>query len=151
MKDVVNTNYPHANFKVATLDSDYLHYLESVAKSKMTCDFLNKTLQPRFRADVVGYTGFVSIADVTHLHQFDSACKEKLYYISQAEDHIFLDFMSKFDYDKGLNEEQVEFLKSNDVEIELIKNMLELTASVEDLESLADKITLLADFLKDFE
>lgn len=151
MKDVVNTNYPHVSFKAAPLDSDYLHYLEAVAKSQMTCDFLNKTLQPRFRADVVGYTGFVSIVDVTRLHQFDSACREKLYYISQAEDHIFLDFMSKFDYDKGLNEEQVEFLKSNDVEIEIIKNMLELTASVEDLESLADKITLLADFLKDFE
>lgn len=151
MKDVVNTNYPHVSFKAAPLDSDYLHYLEAVAKSQMTCDFLNKTLQPRFRADVVGYTGFVSIADVTRLHQFDSACREKLYYISQAEDHIFLDFMSKFDYDKGLNEEQVEFLKSNDVEIEIIKTMLELTASVEDLESLADKITLLADFLKDFE
>lgn len=151
MKDVVNTNYPHVSFKAAPLDSDYLHYLEAVAKSQMTCDFLNKTLQPRFRADVVGCTGFVSIVDVTRLHQFDSACREKLYYISQAEDHIFLDFMSKFDYDKGLNEEQVEFLKSNDVEIEIIKNMLELTASVEDLESLADKITLLADFLKDFE
>ena len=138
-------------FKTNSLDSDYLHYLETVAKSQMTCDFLNKTLYPRFRADTIGYTGVVSIADVTRLHQFDSACKEKLYYISQAEDHIFLDFMSKFDYDKGLNEEQVEFLKSNDVEIEIIKNMLELTTSVEDLESLADKITLLADFLKDFE
>lgn len=138
-------------FKTNSLDSDYLHYLETVAKSQMTCDFLNKTLQPRFRTDVVGYTGCVSIADVTRLHQFDSACKEKLYYISQIEDHIFLDFMSKFDYDKGLTDEQVEFLKSNDVEIEIIKNMLELTTSVEDLESLADKITLLADFLKDFE
>lgn len=138
-------------FKTNSLDSDYSHYLETVAKSQMTCDFLNKTLQPRFRTDVVGYTGFVSITDVTRLHQFDSACKEKLYYISQAEDHIFLDFMSKFDYDKGLTDEQVEFLKSNDVEIEIIKNMLELTTSVEDLESLADKITLLADFLKDFE
>lgn len=138
-------------FKTNSLDSDYLHYLETVAKSQMTCDFLNKTLQPRFRTDVVGYTGFVSIVDVTCLHQFDSALREKLYYISQAEDHIFLDFMSKFDYDKGLTDEQVEFLKSNDVEIEIIKNMLELTTSVEDLESLADKITLLADFLKDFE
>lgn len=138
-------------FKTNSLDSDYLHYLETVAKSQMTCDFLNKTLQPRFRTDVVGYTGFVSIVDVTCLHQFDSALREKLYYISQSEDHIFLDFMSKFDYDKGLTDEQVEFLKSNDMEIEIIKNMLELTTSVEDLESLADKITLLADFLKDFE
>lgn len=98
-------------FKTNSLDSDYLRYLEAVAKSQMTCDFLNKTLQPRFRTDVVGYTGFVSIADVTRLHQFDSACKEKLYYISQAEDHVFLDFISKFDYEKGLTDEQVDFFR----------------------------------------
>lgn len=138
-------------FKTNSLDSDYLRYLEAAAKSQMMCDFLNKNLYPRFRSEVICYTGIVSIADVTRLHQFDSACKEKLYYISQAEDHIFLDFMSKFDYDKGLTDEQVEFLESNDVEIEIFKNMLELTASVKDLESLKDKITLLADFLKDFE
>lgn len=138
-------------FKTNSLDSDYLCYLEDVAKSQMMCNFLNKNLYPRFRSEVIGYTGAVSIVDVTRLHQFDSACKEKLYYIAQAEDHIFLDFISKFDYDKGLTDEQVEFLESNDVEIEIFKNMLELTASVKDLESLKDKITLLADFLKDFE
>lgn len=138
-------------FKTNSLDSNYSRYLEAVAKSQMTCDFLNKTLYPRFRADTIGYTGVVSIVDVTCLHQFDSALREKLYYISQAEDHIFLDFISKFDYEKGLTDEQVDFLESNGTEIEIIKNMLELTTSVEDLESLADKITLLADFLKDFE
>lgn len=121
MKDNTNANHPSVNFKAVPPDSNYSRYLEAVAKSQMTCDFLNKTLYPRFRADTIGYTGVVSIVDVTRLHQFDSACKEKLYYISQAEDHIFLDFMSKFDYDKVLNEEQVEFLKSNDVEIEIIK------------------------------
>lgn len=138
-------------FKTNNLDSDYLHYLEAVAKSQMMCDFLNKNLYPRFRSTVIGYTGVVSVVDATRLHQFDSTCKEKLYYITQAEDHIFLDFMSKFDYEKGLTDEQVEFLESNDVEIEIFKNMLELTASVKDLEILKDKITLLADFLKDFE
>lgn len=151
MKDVANTNHPSVNFKAVLLDSDYLRYLEAAAKSQMMCDFLNKNLYPRFRSNVICYTGVVSVVDVTRLHQFDFTHKEKLYYITQAEDHIFLDFMSKFDYDKGLSEEQVEFLKSNDVEIEIIENMLELTASVEDLESLTDKITLLADFLKDFE
>lgn len=138
-------------FKTNNLDSDYLCYLEAAAKSQMMCDFLNKTLYPRFRADTIGYTGVVSIVDITRLHQFDSTCEEKLYYITQAEDHIFLDFRSKFDYEKGLTDEQVEFLASNDVEIEIFKNMLELTAHVKDLESLKDKITLLADFLKDFE
>ena len=138
-------------FKTNSLDSDYLRYLETVAKSQMMCDFLNKNLYPRFRADVVGYTGVVSIVDVTRLHQFDSALKEKLYYVTQAEDHIFLDFISKFDYEKGLSDEQIEFLESNGMEIEIIKNMLELTTSVKDLESLKDKLTLLADFLKDFE
>lgn len=151
MKDNTNANHPSVNFKAVLPDSNYSRYLEAVAKSQMTCDFLNKTLYPRFRADTIGYTGVVSIVDVTCLHQFDSALREKLYYISQAEDHIFLDFISKFDYEKGLTDEQVDFLESNDTEIEIIKNMLELTTSVEDLESLADKITLLADFLKDFE
>ena len=151
MKDVANTNHPSVNFKAVLLESDYLRYLEVVAKSQMMCDFLNKNLYPRFRSNVIGYTGVVSIADVTRLHQFDSARREKLYYISQAEDHIFLDFISKFDYEKGLTDEQVDFLESNDTEIEIFKNTLNLTASVEDLESLKDKITLLADFLKDFE
>ena len=151
MKEITNTNHPPVNFKAVLPDSDYLRYLEAVAKSQMMCDFLNKNLYPRFRSNVISYTGVVSISDVTRLHQFDSACKEKLYCITQAEDHIFLDFISKFDHDKGLTDEQVEFLESNDVEIEIIKNTLELTASVKDLENLKDKITLLADFLKDFE
>ena len=118
-------------------------------KSRIVYAHLEKHLQSRFEIELLPMTMTISVKDNLCLSHFESNVKN--YTIASIGDYIRLDFMSKFDYDKGLTDEQVEFLKSNDVEIEIIKNMLELTTSVEDLESLADKITLLADFLKDFE
>lgn len=149
MKEITNTNHPPVNFKAVLPDSDYLRYLATVAKNQMLCNFLNKTLSRRFRADVISGTGLVSIVDITRLHQFDSEDKRKVYHVTQIDDVIRLCFKSNFDPDKDLDIEKVKILEANNVEIEIFNNRLYLTSFVFDRKDLNDKIVLLADFLKE--
>lgn len=116
--------------------------------SRLVYDYLSAHLSARFNLKLLPYTGTISVEDVSCFSHFEFMTKQ--YYITATDDCVRLDFRSKFDYEKGLTDEQIQFLESNDVEIEIFKNLLNLTVRVDDLESLTDKITLLADFLKDF-
>lgn len=149
MKEITNTNHPPVNFKAVFPDSDYLRYLATVAKNQMLCDFLNKTLPSRFRADLSQYAGLISIVDLDCLDQFGSEDKNKVYHVTQIDDVIRLGFKSNFDPDEDFDPEQVKILESNNVEIEIFNNRLYLTSLVFDREDLNDKIILLADFLKE--
>lgn len=149
MLEMTPTKEMLVNARTFRTDQEYLSYLESVAKSQMLCDFLNKTLSSRFRADVLQYMGLISIVDITCLHQFDSEDKRKVYHVAQIDDVIRLCFKSNFDPDKDLDIEKVKILEANNVEIEIFNNRLYLTSFVFDRKDLNDKIILLADFLKE--
>lgn len=117
--------------------------------SRLVYDYLADHLSARFNIKLLPYTGTISVEDVSCLSHFGAMTKRC--YIAALDDHIRLDFRSKYDYEKGLTDEQIKFLESNKVDIEIFKDQLNLTSFVEDLESLTDKIALLADFLKDFK
>ena len=137
------------NAKTFRTEQEYLAYLESVEKTQILLDFLNKTLPFRFRADLSQYARLISIVDLDRPDQFDSEDKNKVYHVTQIDDVIRLGFKSNFDPDKDFDLEQVKILESNNVEIEIFNNRLYLTSFVFDREDLNDKIILLADFLKD--
>lgn len=118
-------------------------------ESRIVYAHLEKYLSPRFKIELLPMTMTISVKDNSCLSHFESNVKN--YTISSIGDYIRLDFRSKLDYEKDLVDEQVEFLESNGVEIEIFKNLLNLTVFVDALDILIDKITLLADFLKDFE
>lgn len=137
------------NAKTFRTEQEYLAYLESVEKTQILLDFLNKTLSSRFRADLSQYAGLISIVDLDCLDQFGSEDKNKVYHVTQIDDVIRLGFKSNFDPDKDFDLEKVKILESNNVEIEIFNNRLYLTSFVFDREDLNDKIILLADFLKE--
>ena len=116
---------------------------------RLVYDYLADHLSARFNIKLLPYTGTISVEDVSCLSHFEAITKR--YYITTLDDCIRLDFRSKYDYTKELSNEQMKFLESNNVEIEIFKDQLNLTSFISDLESLVDKILLLADFLKDFE
>ena len=117
--------------------------------SRLVYDYLADHLSARFSIKLLPYTGTISVEDVSCFSHIEFMAKR--YYITVTDGCIRLDFRSKFDYEKGLTDEQIEFLESNDAETEIFKDQLNLTSFVDDLESLTDKIALLADFLKDFK
>lgn len=135
--------------KTFRTDPEYLAHLETVARGQMLCDFLNKTLPSRFRADLYQYAGLISIVDLDCTDQFSSEDKRKVYHVTQIDDVIRLGFKSNFDPSEDFDLEQVKILESNNVEIEIFNNRLYLTSFVFDREDLNDKIILLADFLKE--
>lgn len=130
------------------LDPDYLTYMSNLVKSQSTSEILSKILSPRFEADRLQMTHVISVVDITRRSQFDS--NEKYYYIAPIDGKYVLNFDSKFDYLKGLSSSQIEFIESNDVEIEIFKDRVYLSCFVLTIEDLADKIRFLADVLKDF-
>ena len=117
--------------------------------SRLVYDYLTDHLSARFNIKLLPYTGTISVEDTSCLSHFESTSKS--YYITAMDEYIRLDFRSKYDYTKELNDEQIDFLESNKVEIEIFKDQLNLTVFVGDLESLTDNIILLTDFLKDFK
>lgn len=135
--------------KTFRTEQEYLAYLESVEKTQILLDFLNKALPSRFRADLSQYARLISIVDLDCPDQFGSEDKNKVYHVTQIDDVIRLGFKSNFDPDKDFDPEQVKILESNNVEIEIFNNRLYLTSFVFDREDLNDKLILLADFLKD--
>ena len=137
------------NAKTFRTEQEYLAYLESVEKTQILLDFLNKTLPFRFRADLSQYARLISIVDLDCPDQFGSEDKNKVYHVTQIDDVIRLGFKSNFDPNKNFDPERVKILESNNVEIEIFNNRLYLTSFVFDREDLNDKIILLADFLKD--
>lgn len=114
--------------------------------SRLVYDYLADHLSAQFNIKLLPYTGTISVEDVSCLSHFESTSKS--YYIVVIDDFIRLDFRSKYDYTKELSDDQIKFLESNKVEIEIFKDQLNLTSFVEDLEILVDEILLLADFLK---
>lgn len=137
------------NAKTFRTEQEYLAYLESVEKTQILLDFLNKTLPSRFIADLSQYARLISIVDLDCPDQFGSEDKNKVYHVTQIDDVIRLGFKSNLDPDKDLDSEKVKILESNNVEIEIFNNRLYLTSFVFDREDLNDKLILLADFLKD--
>ena len=117
--------------------------------SRLVYDYLTDHLSARFNIKLLPCTGTISAEDTSCLSYFESTSKS--YYITAMDEYIRLDFRSKYDYTKELNDEQIDFLESNKVEIEIFKDQLNLTVFVGDLESLTDNIILLTDFLKDFK
>lgn len=137
------------NAKTFRTEQEYMLHLESVGKTQILLDFLNKTLPSRFRADLSQYACLISIVDLDCSDQFGSEDKNKVYHVTQIDDVIRLCFKSNFDPDKDFDPEQVKILESNNVEIEIFNNRLYLTSFVFDREELNDEIILLADFLKE--
>ena len=107
---------------------------------------LVRTLSPRFKIELFPYTESLSVVDTECRSQFDRFLKD--YYISEIDGRFLLVFRSRFDYLKGLSEEQVDLLKSNDVTIDYFKDQIYLKAFEVEFENLAEKIIFLADFLK---
>lgn len=109
---------------------------------------LTQTLSPRFEIELLPYTESLSVVDTECRSQFDRYLKD--YYISEIDGQFLLIFRSKFDYLKGLSNEQVDLLESNDVTIEFFKDQIYL--KVFDVEAdnlnLSEKIIFLANFLK---
>lgn len=130
------------------LDPDYLMYMSNLVKSRSTSEILSKILSPRFEANRFQMTHVISVVDITRRSQFDS--NEKYYYIIPIDGKYVLNFSSKFDYLEGLSSSQIEFIESNDVEIEIFKDRVYLSCFVLTIEDLADKIRFLANVLKDF-
>lgn len=107
---------------------------------------LTQTLSPRFEIELLPYTESLHVVDEECRFQFDRSLKD--YYISEIDGRFLLIFRSKFDYSKGLSDEQVDLLKSNDVTIDYFKDQIYLKAFEVESEKLAEKIVFLADFLK---
>ena len=107
---------------------------------------LTQTLSPRFEIELLPYTESLSVVDTECRSQFDRYLKD--YYISEINGRFLLIFRSRFDYLKGLSDEQVDLLKSNDVTIDYFKDQIYLKAFEVEFETLAEKIIFLANFLK---
>lgn len=107
---------------------------------------LTQTLSPRFEIELLPYTESLSVVDTECRSQFDRFLKD--YYISEINGRFLLIFRSRFDYLKGLSDEQVDLLKSNDTTIDYFKDQIYLKAFEVEFENLAEKISFLADFLK---
>ena len=107
---------------------------------------LTQTLSPRFKIELLPYTDSIHVVDEECRFQFDRSLKD--YYISEINGRFLLIFRSKFDYSKGLNDEQVDLLKSNEVTIDYFKDQIYLKMFEVESENLAEKIVFLADFLK---
>ena len=107
---------------------------------------LKESLSLRFKIELLPYTNSISIIDEECRSQFDRHLKD--YYISEIDGRFLLIFRSKFDHQKGLSEEQVGLLKSNDVTIDYFKDQIYLKVFDVEAENLAEKIVFLADFLK---
>lgn len=144
MKDSNTTEQLLINAKTGPMKT-----LHRRLSSRLVYDYLADHLSARFNIKLLPYTGTISVEDTSCLSHFESTSKS--YYITAMDDHIRLDFRSKYNYTEELNDEQIEFLESNKVEIEIFKDQLNLTSFIGDLESLEDEIKLLADFLKDFK
>lgn len=108
---------------------------------------LTQTLSPRFEIELLPYTESLHVVDEECRFQFDRSLKD--YYISEINGRFLLIFRSKFDYSKGLSDEQVDLLKSNDVTIDYFKDQIYLKMFEVESEKLAEKIVFLADFLKE--
>lgn len=111
-----------------------------------TYQSLTQTLSPRFKIELLPYTESLHVVDEECRFQFDRSLKD--YYISEIDGRFLLIFRSHFDYLKGLSDEQVDLLKSNDVTIDYFKDQIYLKAFEVESEKLAEKIVFLADFLK---
>ena len=111
-----------------------------------TYQSLTQTLSPRFKIELLPYTESLHVIDEECRFQFDRSLKD--YYISEIDGRFLLIFRSKFDYLKGLSDEQVDLLKSNDVTIDYFKDQISLKMFEVEPEKLAEKIVFLADFLK---
>lgn len=109
---------------------------------------LTHTLSPRFKIELLPYTESLSVVDEECRSQFDRSLKD--YYISEIDCRFLLIFRSKFDHQKGLSDDQVDLLKSNDVTIDYFKDQIYLKDFEVESEKLAEKIVFLADFLKEF-
>lgn len=107
---------------------------------------LTQTLSPRFKIELLPYTESLNIVDNECRLHFDLSLKD--YYISEIDGRFLLIFRSHFDYLKGLSDEQVDLLKSNDVTIDYFKDQVYLKAFEVESEKLSEKIVFLADFLK---
>ena len=107
---------------------------------------LTQTLSPRFEIELLPYTETLNVVDKECRSQFDRSLKD--YYISEIDGQFLLIFRSKFDYLKGLSDEQVDLLKSNDVTIEFFKDQICLKVFDVEADDLSEKIIFLADFLK---
>ena len=108
---------------------------------------LTQTLSPRFKIELLPYTESLHVVDEECRFQFDRSLKD--YYIAEIDGRYLLIFRSKFDYSKGLSDEQVDLLKSNDVTIDYFKDQIYLKMFEVESEKLAEKIVFLADFLKE--
>lgn len=108
---------------------------------------LTQTLSPRFKIELLPYTETLNVVDEECRSQFDRSLKD--YYISEIDGRFLLIFRSKFDRLKGLSDEQVDLLRSNDVTIEFFKDQIYLKDFEVESEKLAEKIVFLADFLKE--
>ena len=107
---------------------------------------LESQLTDRFKIELLPYTETMHVVDEECRFQFDQSLKD--YYISEINGRFLLIFRSKFDYLKGLSDEQVDLLRSNDVTIDYFKDQIYLKAFEVEFETLAEKIVFLADFLK---
>lgn len=108
---------------------------------------LTQTLSPRFKIELLPYTESLHVVDEECRFQFDRSLKD--YYISEIDGRFLLIFRSRFDYSKGLSDEQVDLLKSNDVTIDYFKDQIYLKMFEVEPEKLAEKIVFLADLLKE--
>lgn len=108
---------------------------------------LTQTLSPRFKIELLPYTESLHVVDEECRFQFDRSLKD--YYISEIDGRFLLIFRSKFDYSKGLSDERVDLLKSNEVTIDYFKDQIYLKMFEVESEKLAEKIVFLADFLKE--
>lgn len=109
-------------------------------------DSLESQLADRFEIELLPYTETLNVIDAECRSQFDRSLKD--YYISEIDGQFLLIFRSRFDYLKGLSDEQVDLLKSNDVTIDYFKDQIYLKAFEVESDKLAEKIVFLADFLK---
>ena len=107
---------------------------------------LTQTLSPRFEIELLPYTESLSVVDTECRSQFDRYLKD--YYISEINGRFLLIFRSRFDYLKGLSDEQVDLLKSNDVTIDYFKDQIYLKVFDVEADNLSEKIIFLANFLK---
>ena len=108
---------------------------------------LTQTLSSRFEIELLPYTESLHVVDEECRFQFDRSLKD--YYISEIDGRFLLIFRSKFDYSKGLSDEQVDLLESNDVTIDYFKDQIYLKAFEVESEKLSEKIVFLADFLNE--
>lgn len=107
---------------------------------------LTQTLSPRFEIELLPYTETLNVVDEECRSQFDRSLKD--YYISEIDGQFLLIFRSKFDYLKGLSDEQVDLLESNDITIEFFKDQIYLEVFDVEADNLSEKIIFLANFLK---